>query len=129
MYTIHLLIMLYAKGPIAVLKGVYTNHIEMILALLNIYCMITYLVPAIEDDEKQNLKIINTIILLRALRVCEFMRELPALRVLEKTITKLSSSLFSIALMLYTLYMMFAESSVQIFGGWISMESIEKLHD
>jgi hypothetical protein len=69
-------------------------------------------------------KILECIILFRVLRIGAFLREIKAVIVFEKTIKHLMRTIISLSLVLYTVYIIFAEIGVLWFGGWINKASI-----
>ena len=51
LFTLELIITIYAKGLMKSISGIYTLHIEFVLMLANIYTMIMYFTKSIDDNE------------------------------------------------------------------------------
>lgn len=67
------------------------------------------------------------IIVIRVLRIGAFLRELNAVIIFEKTIKHLAFSLFSLMMVLYTVYLLYSELANVWFGGWMNTDSIAYL--
>lgn len=105
-----------------VFKGIYTNHVEIVLQALNSLAMTTFFLYSDAENAIVTLKILQCIILFRCFKMGSFLRELKAVKVFEKTIALLFRSLFSLMMVLYTVYIIYSELGVLFFGGTMSYQ-------
>lgn len=100
--------------------------LEFVLSIINVVIFVKFMFFELQSQEY---KLIELIGIARVLRIVTFLKETKQLKVITKTIDALVTPFYTLIMVLFMLVYMYSVIGDVLFGGLISINSIENFKD